>query len=105
MRRNKKLAMTEQKCRPTLLISCWAPIAQLLLTDDFLIIDVHLLTARPQQIGIPSIVMVVVHRNNKIEVGLVFPLTAQVSERRKNCFFHFNSADLSVLIPQLKFST
>jgi hypothetical protein len=53
-----KLAMTEQKCRPTLLIFAgWAPIAQLLLTDDFLIIDVHLLTARP---GIPSMVMVVV---------------------------------------------
>jgi len=51
-----KLAMTEQKCRPTLLIFLLGTDAQLLLTDDFLIIiDVPLLTARPQQIGIPSI--------------------------------------------------
>ena len=83
---------------------CWAPIAQLLLTDYFLIImDVHLLTARPQQIGIPSIVMVVVHRNNEGWAG-VSSYGAGVGEENEillvTSHFHFNSADIEVLIPQ-----
>lgn len=55
--RNKKLAMTEQNCRPTLLIfiagHADCTIAQVLLTDGFPITNVQPLAERSQSIDIP----------------------------------------------------